>query len=78
MATNTRECICGHCPDVAVPPKDWIVTRLVDHGAGRFYRYRTEGINLNYPPCHPDRRFSWRVPTLDERYDLSNAETVAA
>lgn len=56
---------------VEVPARDWAVTRLTDRGGGEFYRYLVEGRNLNYPPCHPQHEFSWRVPRLDDRYDLS-------
>jgi len=80
-----RDCVCGEHLDhdstlIPAPAKDWIVTELIDHGRGAYYRYTTRGINLNYPPCHPDRWFSWRVPDLDDRYDLSavNATITAA
>jgi hypothetical protein len=73
-----RHCRCGQClADVPVPAQDWVVTDLLDRGQGVFYRYQVRGLNLNYPACSPDRRFSWSVPALDERFDLT-AVAVAA
>lgn len=76
--TNHRDCICGtHDASAPVPAKDWKVHKVTDRGCG-IYRYRVEGENLNFPPCHPDRRFSWDVPSIaDERYDLSSVQVAA-
>lgn len=55
---------------------DWILSRIVDHGPGAFYRYSVEGRNLNWPEDHSSHRFSWSVPNLDDpRYDTTNAIT---
>lgn len=56
--------------------KDWRVHFYSDRGH-QYYRYRVSGENLNRPETHPDRWFSWEVPTLDEdRYDMSNAQEI--
>jgi hypothetical protein len=60
-----------------VPAKDWLVSSLTDRGPGQMYRYHVRGENLNLPPCHPDRRFSWSIPAMCERYDLSHAVKVS-
>ena len=57
-----------------IPAKDWRVTAVRDNGAGAYYRWSVEGENLNFPPASADRRFSWRVPSVDDpRFDLSDA-----
>ena len=56
--------------------KDWVVTSIEDRGPGTYYRYQVTGINLNHPEGHPDREFSWSVPSIDkDRYDLSALTT---
>lgn len=67
--------------DDALVVPDWILTRIVDHGPGTYYRYCVEGRNLNWPEEHPMYKFSWRIPAsrlADPRYDTSNAERVDA
>lgn len=71
MLATHPECRCSQCPPTQVPALDWLVTELVDLGASEYFRYRVEGVNLNHPSCHVDRRFSWRVPSVGGRYDLS-------
>ena len=58
--------------------RDWIVRYITDRGAGAFYRYRVSGENLNHPIGHPDRRFTWDVPALCERYAIEDAIVVSA
>ena len=71
-------CICGTCTPAVIPASDWIITSVTDRGAGHWYRYRIQGINLNYPTCHPSRRFYWTVRDLsDPRYDLSQVAPTA-
>ncbi len=72
MTTLHRDCTCGQHADSVSPAKDWVLTSVQDCGPSEFYRYTVKGRNLNYPPCHRDHRFVWRVPTIDdERYDTS-------
>lgn len=71
--TRHLACRCGQCTDAPIPAQDWLVSKLEDRGPGEYYRYKVEGVNLNHPPCSMDRRFSWRVPSLCERFDLSAA-----
>ncbi len=73
MTTLHRHCTCGqHAEHDDTPAKDWVLTSVHDRGPGELYRFDIEGHNLNYPPCHPDRQFNWRVPRIDdERYDTS-------
>lgn len=72
--------MCIECREmVENPPKrDWLVHYVTDLGPGEFYRYRTSGENLNWPIGHYNRWFSWRVPNLDPRYNLDNAEHIPA
>ena len=66
---------------------DWIVStvRLSTEARARTeaggslrgicYPFHVSGVNLNYGPAAPDRRFSWQVPDLDNpRYDLGSAD----
>lgn len=70
--------MCNDCDTVReyashhkIPAKDWLVTELVDRGPGHYFRFQVSGENLNYPPTHRDRRFSWSVVNVDDaRYDL--------
>ena len=70
--------MCNSCDDVreyaknnVIPAKDWKITS-VEEFPGDYYRFRVSGENLNYPPEHRERRFSWRVPNIDDaRYDWS-------
>ncbi len=55
-------------------PKDWVVLRFYDRGPAWFYRYHVEGINLNWSEDDPQRCFSWNVPDLDPRFDMSEAQ----
>jgi hypothetical protein len=52
--------------------RDWVITRLVDNGRGEYYRWSAEGVNLNFPPDHPDHILRWRLRDLDDekRYEL--------
>lgn len=68
MFVKLARCCIVEAP---VPPQDWRCTRVVDGGPTSFYRYRTEGENLNHTPECRGRRFSWRVPALDPRYDVT-------
>lgn len=80
--------MCDHCNAVFqaqisagtfVPPpaKDWLVSRLTDRGPSARTRYHVEGENLNCLPDCPERRFSWDVPDLCDRYDLSRLPSPA-
>lgn len=70
---SNRDCLSDPDP----PKRDWVVETVRDRGAGHFYRYGITGTNLNYPPCHPSRKFMWSVRDLDdERYDMTGARYV--
>ena len=59
-----------------VPARDWKLVKVVDRGAGNYYRYQVEGENLNWPEGHRERRFCWSVPSIDDpRYDHEHAAT---
>jgi len=65
-----------HTSAIRFIERDWRLTRVVDKGPRAYYRYQVEGENLNHPPKHIDRKFSWAVPgdpRTEPRYDLSKA-----
>ena len=79
MTTKHRDCLCGVHLVTETPPMDWVLSEIYDKGPGHYHRYRVEGVNLNYPPCHPSRRFIWSVPSVDDpRYDKSAATLTQA
>lgn len=68
--------MCGVHLAVETPPADWVLSEILDRGPGHLYRYRVEGANLNYPPCHPSHR---SVPSIDDsRYDKTAATVTVA
>jgi hypothetical protein len=61
-------------PYVVAPfAPDWIASKVRDRGPGHYYRYHVEGVNES-ARNERDRRFSWDVPALSWRFDLTNAE----
>lgn len=52
--------------------RDWVITTVIDQGRGSYYRWIAQGVNLNFPPDHPDHRLNWRLRDLDDekRYEL--------